>query len=605
MRYCKVNWALRALAIIFTVSSLSALAADYSRSSIIPQKSSPAVSNRLIVKYKPARQTSVLSAAQVATELRRPLSAETLNQLQAAAGISLTESHAISNGAHVLILQGSPDKQTIDQAISNIRGLSDVEYVEEDRVLTTQSVPNDASYGNLWGLQAVSPVVSPSSGSTGSYGANFESAWNTNTGTSSSTGFAVVVAVVDTGITPHADIVGSGGTVSPTATGNLVSPGYDFITDCRIRGSCAANTINSYVAPSANATDLGDYISAADITANPTLFPGPNPSNSLWHGTHVSGTIAALGNNSVGVIGGAYSARILPVRVLGKGGGYVSDIAEGILWAAGAHPTIVNPNPARVINLSLGGTGACSATEQNAINAAVAAGAVIVVAAGNDHADVANHSPANCNNVITVAAIGRDGLRAAYSNFSSPASNTTNPVHITLAAQGGDQSLTGFDPGILSTVNTGTTTPLADCTTTPIPTCYAYYQGTSMATPHVAAAVALMLARNPALTPAQIKTILSLSVTAFPASNVWALYDCATLKNCGTGILNAQFAVQNSVLPYSTATAFAATRSSGGGSGGCSIMPAGGNPDISLLFSMLALLAYSFRQRISLSLGQN
>jgi hypothetical protein len=121
----------------------------------------------------------------------------------------------------------------------------------------------------------------------------------------------------------------------------------------------------------------------------------------------------------------------------------------------------------------------------------------------------------------------------------------------------------------------------------------------------VAAAVALMLARNPALTPAQIKTILSLSVTAFPASNVWALYDCATLKNCGTGILNAQFAVQNSVLPYSTATAFAATRSSGGGSGGCSIMPAGGNPDISLLFSMLALLAYSFRQRISLSLGQN
>jgi serine protease len=624
MRYCKVNWALRALAIIFTVSSLSALAADYSRSSIIPQKSSPAVSNRLIVKYKPARQTSVLSAAQVATELRRPLSAETLNQLQAAAGISLTESHAISNGAHVLILQGSPDKQTIDQAISNIRGLSDVEYVEEDRVLTTQSVPNDASYGNLWGLKPVSAVASPATGGTGSYGADFETAWNINTGISSATALGVVIAVVDTGITSHADIVGSGGTVSPTSAGsNLISPGYTFISDCRMRGTtatsgCAANfSGNTTVAPTPDASDTGDFISVQDMSDNPALFPPSPPApaapvqqDSTWHGTHVSGTIVALGNNGIGVIGGAYSARILPVRVLGKGGGYVSDIAEGVLWAAGVHPTITNPNPAKVINLSLGGTGACSATEQNAINAAVAAGAVIVVAAGNDNADVANHSPANCSNVITVAATGRDGSRALYSNFSSPASNTTNPVHVTLAAQGGlgDAQLLGFDPGIYSTINSGTTTPLANCTTSPTTTCYTYHQGTSMATPHVAAAIALMLARNPALTPAQLKSILSASVTAFPSfpsSGYWTLYDCATLKNCGTGILNAQFAVQNSVLPYSTATAFAATRSSGGGSGGCSIMPAGGNPDISLLFSMLALLAYSFRQRISLSLGQN
>ena len=616
MRYYKINWALRALSIFFTVSSLSALAADYSRSSIIPQKSSPAVSNRLIVKYKPARQTSVLSAAQVATELRRPLSAETLKQLQAAAGISLTESHAISNGAHVLILQGSPDKQAIDQAISNIRGLSDVEYVEEDRVLTTQSVPNDTSYVNLWGLKPVSAVASPAPGGTGSYGADFETAWNINTGISNSTGFGVVVAVVDTGITAHADIVGLGGTVSPTSAGsNLISPGYTFISDCRVRGTtatsgCAATSAYVYAPPSADASDTGDFISAQDITANPALFPGPSPSDSSWHGTHVSGTIAALGNNIVGVIGGAYSARILPVRVLGKGGGYVSDIAEGVLWAAGVHPTIPNPNPAKVINLSLGGTGACSATEQNAINAAVAAGAVIVVAAGNDNADVANHSPANCSNVITVAATGKDGSRALYSNFSSPASNTTNPVRVTLAAQGGlgDSQLLGFDPGIYSTINSGTTTPLASCTTNPITTCYTYHQGTSMATPHVAAAIALMLARNPALTPAQVKSILSASVTSFPSfpsSGYWTLYDCATLKNCGTGILNAQLAVQNSVLPYSTATAFAATRSSGGGSGGCSIMPAGGNPDISLLLSMLALLAYSFRQRISLSLGQN
>lgn len=602
MRYYKINWALRALATIFTVSSLSALAADNSRSSFIPSQQSIAVSNRLIVKYKPSRLTSVLSAAQTATELRRPLSAETLNQLQTSAGIALTESHALANGAHVLILQGTPDKQTIDRAISNIRGLNEVDYVEEDRILTTETAPNDTSYANLWSLQAASPVTSPSPGSIGNYGANFETAWNTNSGINSGTALGLVVAVVDTGITPHVDIVGPAGTVSP-ATGNLVSSGYDFITDCRIRSTCAATvaSASAYIAPSADATDLGDYISSADSTTVGSFFYGLPVSNSRWHGTHVSGTIAAIGNNNVGVIGGAYSARILPVRVLGKGGGYSSDTAEGILWAAGVHPTIPNPNHAKVINLSLGGTGACSATEQNAIDAAVAAGAVIVTAAGNSNADVANHSPANCNNVISVAATGRDGLRAAYSNFSSPSSNTTNPVKVTIAAQGGDMSLVGFDPGILSTVNTSTTTP--DLTVTG--SGYAYYQGTSMATPHVSAAVALMLARNPALTPAQIKTILSLSVTAFPTSNVWALYDCATRKNCGTGILNAQFAVQNSVLPYSTETALAVTKSGSGSGGGCSLMPVGVNPDISLLISMLALLAYSFRQRISLSLGKD
>ena len=179
-------------------------------------------------------------------------------------------------------------------------------------------------------------------------------------------------------------------------------------------------------------------------------------SNSSWHGTHVAGTIAALGNNNAGVIGGAYNAKILPVRVLGKGGGYLSDIANGIMWAAGVtcNRTYPNPNPAKVINMSLGGAGTCGATMQNAITAAVAAGAVVVVAAGNSNADVANFQPASCANVITVAAIARDGSRAAYSNFSSPATNTTNPTNVTLAAQGGDQTyLPAFDPGILSTLN--------------------------------------------------------------------------------------------------------------------------------------------------------
>lgn len=601
MKRHDINWALHLLAIILTFGSLPVLAANGSRADFIAQINSSALSNRVIVRLKPAQTLKGLSSAQIAADLRRPFTADTLNRLQAAAGLALTDSHPISNGAHIVVLQGTADSQTINRAINNIRALSEVDYVEEDRILTTQAIPNDPGYGYLWALQAVNPVASPVPGNSGNYGADFETAWNINSGISNSTATGIVVAVVDTGITPHVDIVGTGGTVSP-ASGNLVSPGYDFISDCRIRNTCPAATPSSSagVAPVANATDLGDFISTADSTTPNSLFYGLAVKNSSWHGTHVSGTIAAIGNNGVGVIGGAYSARILPVRVLGKGGGYTSDITEGIRWAANVH-TLINPYPAKVINLSLGGTGACSTTEQDAINAAVANGAVIVTAAGNDNEDVANHSPANCSNVISVAATGRDGLRAAYSNFSSPASNTTNPVKVTLAAPGGDQTLS-IDPGILSTVNSSMTTP--DLTATG--SAYAYHQGTSMAAPHVAAAVALMLAHNPALTPAQVKSILPLSVTAFPSSTAWAYYDCATLKNCGAGILNAQFAVRNSVLPYSAVTARAASKSGSGGSGGgCSIIATGVNRDFSLLLTLLAILLYRFRLRITSCFGKN
>ena len=597
------NWTLRTLVVVLTVNPLPLLGAGGDRSNYVPPQKNSVASNRLIVKLKPALWTKGMSSAQIVTELMRPLTAGTLKQLQTTARMAVTESHAISNGAHIIILQGTPDRKTIAQSIANIRGLSEVEYVEEDRILTIQARPNDAAYANLWGMQPVVSADSPSPGSVGSYGADFQTAWDTTTGLNSRTGLGVVVAVIDTGITPHVDI----GAVS--ASGNL--PGYDFISDCRIRNSCPVTTadVDAIISPSVNATDLGDFLTTADC-ASPffiTRYAGSRiackSSNSSWHGTHVSGIIAGIGNNNVGVIGGAYSARLLPVRVLGKDGGYLSDIAEGIRWAAGVHATIGNSNPAKVINMSLGGEGACSRTEQATIDAAIKNGAVIVVAAGNDDDDVALYSPANCKDVIVVAAIGKDGLRAAYSNYSSPATNTRNPVNVTIAAQGADKSLVDFDLGIYSTVNTSTTTPDLGSSG------YAYYQGTSMAAPHVAAAAALILARNPALSPDQVKSILSLSTTAFPSSVDFARYDCATRKDCGSGILNAQFAVRNSILPYSTATAIAVTkggrgRESGGG-GGCSIMPTANNPDISLLVAIFVILAYCYRLRFSPQIGKN
>lgn len=554
------NAGLLALPIIWAVISMPALAAGNNKSNYVPPNNAPRVSDRLIVKLRPNYLSKGLSVAQINTEMNRPFAAQIISQMQAAAGANLAEIRALSNGAHVLSIPGTPNRQAIDRAIAGIGRLANVEYVEEDKIMTTQVPPSDPLYttgptGNpgLWGMQPASTVASPAPGGTGSYGADFETTWLTNTGT------GVVVAVVDTGITPHEDIVGVGGTVVPAPVGsNLVSTGYDFISDCRIRGinsvgGCAATTptASAAVAPSADATDTGDYLDSNDIAA--PFFSGLQPSDSSWHGTHVAGTIAAI-NNAAGVIGGAYGAKILPVRALGKGGGYTSDITDGVKWAANVHPTINNPTPANVINLSLGGIGPCSVTEQAAINAAVTAGAVVVAAAGNDGMDVANSSPANCNNVISVAAIARDGSRATYSNFSSPASNITNPAYVTLAAPGGDQGSypAAFDPGILSTLNTSLTTPAAQ----PGGSNYVYYQGTSMATPYVAAAVALMLFQNPALTPAQVKNIMSTpaSMTPFPSFSATSLYvpaawDCSASKNCGAGILNALLAVQNSTTP--------------------------------------------------------
>jgi serine protease len=273
--------------------------------------------------------------------------------------------------------------------------------------------------------------------------------------------------------------------------------------------------------------------------------------DSSWHGLSVATVIVASSDNNLDIAGIDFAARLLPIRVLGKCGGDLSDVADAIRWAAGLPVAGVpnNPTPANVINLSLSGDGACSPFEQDAINAAVTAGAVVVTAAGNEGGLVQNVSPANCDNVITVGAIARDGKIASYVNVGP---------RVDLAAPGGDdpdpEDLVNNPPnGVLTLSNFGTTTVGADA--------LAVIQGTSFTAAQVSAVASLMLAVDASLSPNDIEEILKGTTRAFPDAS------CNTAL-CGTGVLDADAALAGAADP---ASVFGQRVDTSGGGGGCSL----------------------------------
>ncbi len=379
----------------------------------------------------------------------------------------------MATGAHVIEFDSGMSSAEVASVMSGMQADSNIEYIQEDKMLQIMATPSDPQYNNQWHYYEA----------TG--GLNLPEAWD------SSTGEGVVVAVIDTGITNHVDL-----------RANLL-PGYDMISRADI--GVDGNGRDS------DPSDPGDASAANECQANTPAR------SSSWHGTHVAGTVAAVTNNGIGIAGVAYDAKIVPIRALGKCGGLTSDIADAMIWAAGGNVPGVpnNPNPADVLNLSLGGGGSCDATSQAAINQAVSLGATVVVAAGNSNQNVSNATPANCSNVVSVAATGRNGGRASYSNFGNL---------VDVAAPGGEQR-TGRSDGILSTLNSGQTAPAGDI--------YEYYQGTSMATPHVAGAAALLYSLNPSITPAEVESILETTARPFPS----------TCTGCGTGIVDAAAAV--------------------------------------------------------------
>ncbi|WP_236725737.1 S8 family serine peptidase [Solemya pervernicosa gill symbiont] len=436
---------------------------------------------------------------------RTALNHDRVSRLSGLAGITLTPHRRMSGRAEVVRLPAHYTIDTVKTFAASIAEDPDVDYVEPDYIRYPMATPDDTHYDEQWHLHDVTDDSEPGS-------ANLEKAWDITTGSAS-----VVTAVLDTGLLPHTDIVADG---NINDGDDRVVPGYDFVDyDDFVSDDTSANDGDGR---DTDPTDPGDWVTNAESSdAESSLF-GCFVADSSWHGTHVAGTIAADSDNNSGVAGVDWVGKLLPVRVLGKCGGYNSDITDGMRWAAGLSVPGVpdNANPAKVLNLSLGGYGDCSTTEQNTIDAVTAAGAVVVVAAGNDAWDVSISAPANCNDVIAVAAVDRAGGLASYSNYGTL---------IDIAAPGGDTN------EILSTLDGGTTTANNDNS-------YLGYVGTSMATPHVAGVAALMFAIDPTLLPSEVETILTSTARTFPLGTGSAGGDCHT-PLCGEGILDAHQAL--------------------------------------------------------------
>src|SRR6202163_3696497 len=435
---------------------------------------------------------------------------------------------------------------------------SDVEYAVPDQRRHHFVAPNDPLYadgvgGNgpavgQWYLRAPTGAVQSS--------INVGAAWSITTGSPN-----VVVAVLDTGVRfDHPDLL------AVAAGGNLL-PGYDMISDVAVA--------NDGDGRDPDPSDPGDWLTQAEISqrGGPFFQCSTGPESSSWHGTQTAGLIAALTNNGIGMASVGRNVRVLPVRVLGKCGGFDSDIIAGMRWAAGMTVPGVpaNPNRAQVINMSLVGDGACTAAYQDAVTAINAAGTVIVAAAGNS----AGHAvgvPANCAGVIAVAGLRHVGTKVGFSDLGP---------EIAISAPGGNcVNITAGAPclyPILTTSNSGATSPVAPIYTDSFNTSL----GTSFSAPLVAGTVALMLSAQPALTPLQVRLLLEATARPFPITSsdntggtviqctapqfnsignpVDQLECLCTIDTCGAGMLDAGAAV----LGASNGTAAAGVQAQG------------------------------------------
>jgi serine protease len=423
--------------------------------------------------------------------------------------------NAVRGDIEILQLATDATPTDVRRALDRLKDRGDLLYAVQDQRRQPHAVPNDAIFPTQWFLQSteVSAI-------------DAVNAWDITTG-----GAGTVVAVLDTGVRfDHPDM-------QRAAQSGKLLPGFDFVSGENTTSFLAANDGDGW---DTDPSDPGDWIDGVDQQR--TLFNKCLIKNSSWHGTRVAGLIGAASNNGIGIAGVSWNALILPVRVLGKCGGYDADILPAMRWAAGLHVSGVpdNPFPAKILNLSFGSPGICNAAYQGVLQELSAIGVLVVISAGNEAGAV--DAPANCPYALAVAGLRHAGTKVGYSSIGP---------EVALAAPAGNCVNTS-GPCLFSlhtTYDVGTSIPVGSDYTNQFNT----NLGTSFSAPLVAGVAALMHSVNGRLNATQLRTRLSESARPFPSNA--ALKDCpvptndpnqecnCTLSTCGAGMLSAPGAV--------------------------------------------------------------
>jgi serine protease len=440
-------------------------------------KSADFVPNEAIVKMNSQFAISSFSSLDSNMSLHHQDSsrANLINFSEQVTKSSVQGSESVAVDELALLNPDSYQKYLTTKRIKELSLQPQVSFIEPNYIRRAQLVPNDEFYPQQWHYPAMS----------------LPQAWDITTGYPDLGEESVVVAVIDTGVfLNHSDL-----------RGQLIQ-GYDFIKN-------ESNSVDGDGIDN-NPDDPGD---------------GSAARSSSWHGTHVAGTIAANSNNDIGVAGVSWGAKIMPIRALGVYGGEVYDLIQSVRYAAGLSNDsgTIPEKPADIINMSLGGT-SYSEIESLLYQEVYDKGIVVVASAGNDTSAAPSY-PASYNGVISVSALDVGNNLAPYSNFGT---------NIDIAAPGGntlvDNTGDGQPDGVLSTLvddSSGSRKSIID-----------YYQGTSMAAPHVAGMIALMKAIYPELTASNVEALLQNGLLTDDIG------DAGRDNNFGFGAANALKAVQ-------------------------------------------------------------
>jgi serine protease len=471
-------------------------------------QAAPLVSEEVIVGFK--SDASVLRKHALAASAQGDAVRQVL--VQRAASLGSRVGHTLQSGAAVgaraqVVRAAGVDAATLARRLA---ADPDVAYAVPNGRKRIVAAPNDPLYpatasgvrpsgpdSGQWYLRAPDAIIKSA--------IDIEKAWARTKGSSS-----VVVAVLDTGVRfEHPDL-------GRAANGGQLLPGYDTIS----RNDVA----NDGGGRDGDPSDPGDWVTTADTRSS--AFTGCDVSNSSWHGTATSSLVAAATDTTpaLGMAGTAPGVRVLPVRVLGKCGGYDDDILAGMRWAAGlpVDGMPANPNPAKVLNMSLGGSGACSAAYQAAVDEITARGVTIVAAAGNSAGGPVSE-PANCRGVVAVLALRHVGTKVGFSDLGP---------EIAIAAPGGNCiNITAGSPclyPILAATNSGTQGPVASAWTDS----FDITVGTSFSSPLVAGVVALMLSQAPQLGVVEIASVLRSTARPFPTTGADNGTDPTPVEQC-------------------------------------------------------------------------